>query len=45
MERRIGVVLGSGVGTDREDGHMTMRMNGNLQLVGWGSGGIQKDFP
>jgi hypothetical protein len=36
----MGGSSGSGVGRDRRDGQMAMRMSGNLQLVGVGRPGI-----
>ena len=33
----------SGVGRDKRNGHMAMRINGNLQLIGWG-GGVSPGF-
>jgi hypothetical protein len=38
----MGGVSGSGVGRDRRDGQMAMRMNGNLQLVGVGRKGATR---
>ena len=38
IKRGMGV-SGSNMGRDRKDSQMTMRMNGNLQLMGVRSGG------